>query len=312
MGQLLTRGYRPDDAEAIATLLNTIETAAGGHPCYTSEEVAVFNATAVKEPELETRLLFDEAGTLAAAAIVSTPPAGGFRVDLFGGVLPAWRGRGIGRELLSWQLERAAELHRAVAPEAEWEVEVGVLVDDDSANRLFKRLGLQPARYFFEMVASTIDPPTAQLPPGVRSVPYTPELEQALYEAHMEAFGDHWGYQRRDFDSWAPFTVQAAAFRPDLSRLVFDGDELAGYLLAYDDPGPERCYIGQVGTRKPWRRRGLAGAMLAQVLAAAGAAGRSSASLSVDAASPTGAVGVYERAGFDVAYRTVAYRKRIA
>jgi hypothetical protein len=49
-------------------------------------------------------------------------------------------------------------------------------------------------------------------------------------------------------------------------------------------------------------------APITDVLAAAGPVGRKFAALGVDADSPTGAVGVYERAGFDVGYRAVASR----
>lgn len=66
-------------------------------------------------------------------------------------------------------------------------------------------------------------------------------------------------------------------------------------------------YIGQVGVRRPWRRRSVAAALLAEALAAAAAAGKATASLGVDADSPTGAVGVYERVGFATVTRWVTY-----
>jgi ribosomal protein S18 acetylase RimI-like enzyme len=47
--------------------------------------------------------------------------------------------------------------------------------------------------------------------------------------------------------------------------------------------------------------------LLAKVLAAAAQAGKSTAALGVDADSPTGAVGVYERVGFTVEQRAVTY-----
>jgi mycothiol synthase len=68
-------------------------------------------------------------------------------------------------------------------------------------------------------------------------------------------------------------------------------------------------HIGQVGTRRPWRRRGLAGALVADTMAAAAVAGKTTATLGVDADSPTGAVGVYERVGFSVRSRFVSYHR---
>jgi ribosomal protein S18 acetylase RimI-like enzyme len=311
VADLTERPYRPGDAVAIAGLYNTIERAVGGYPGYLAEETGALIETLVHDPERNSRLLFDSGGALVASGMVPTPPEGGFRVDLVGGVHPDWRGQGIGRELLGWQLARAAEIHRATAPDAEWQAETAATVGDDDADRLYKRMGLAPVRYFFEMLAPTRQAPPPVLPAGLRSVGYRPELEYALYEAHMEAFTDHWGYQRRSYEAWAPITVRSSTFRADLSRIVCDGDEIAAYLLSYEDASPERVYIGQVGTRRPWRRRGLAGALLTEALTAAAATGKDFASLGVDADSATGAVGVYERAGFEVEFRAAAYRRPI-
>ena len=311
VAELTTRGYRPEDAAALAGLYNVLEQAAGGHPGFTAEGIGSMVETMVLEPERDSRMLFDPAGNLVASGVVPTPPEGGFRVDLMGGVHPDWRGRGIGRDVFGWQLARAAEIHRATAPDAEWQAETGAILGDDSAIRLFERLGLTPVRYFFEMTAVTKQAPPPVIPAGLTSVVYQPELEKALYEAHMEAFVDHWGYQRRPYEPWATMTVRSASFRSDLSRVALDGGEIAGYLLSYDDASPDRFYIGQVGTRRAWRRRGLAGALLTEALSAGAVAGKGVVALGVDADSPTGAVGVYERAGFDVEVRWVAYRKPV-
>jgi ribosomal protein S18 acetylase RimI-like enzyme len=171
---------------------------------------------------------------------------------------------------------------------------------------------MTPVRYWFDMVAPTESAPAVALPDGLRSAPYRPAYEKDLYEAHMEAFADHWGFQRRGYEDWTTLTVRSETFLPELSALAFDGDEIAGYVLSYEDADPARLYIGHVGVRRPWRRRGLAGALLRRVLDSARAAGKDFASLGVDADSPTGAVGVYERVGFSVATRAVTYSRPLA
>jgi mycothiol synthase len=311
VGELTMREYRTGDAQALTDLYNTVERAAGGHPGYIAVETAELVEALVTDPARDTRLYFAPDGTVAAAGVVPTPPEGGFRVDLFGGVHPDWRGRGLGRDVLSWQLARTAEIHDAVAPDAEWQAEVGALVDDHTAQRLFERLGLAPVRYFFEMVASTKDVPAVALPARLRAEPYRPEVERALHAAHMEAFQDHWGYQSRGYEDWCAITVRSEGFRPELSRVAFDGDEIAGYVLTYADAQPDRCYIGQVGTKRPWRRRGLAGALLSEIMTTASGAGVEFMGLGVDADSLTGAVGVYERVGFEVESRFIAFRKPV-
>jgi mycothiol synthase len=307
MRELTSRAYTDADAVATTALFNAIETHAGGHPGFAVEEIRPMLATAVRDPDRDSRLLFDAGDALVAAALVPTPPEGGFRVDLMGGVLPGWRDRGIGRELLDWQLHRAREVHREAAPDHDWAIHLGANAEDSDALRLYRRFGLAPARYWFDMEAPTDAAPAVPAPDGLRLQEYRPGRDRDLHAAHIEAFADHWGSQARTYPDWISLTARNEIFLPDLSRIAFDGEEIAGYVLTYRDPDPDRGYIGQVGVRRPWRRRGLAAAMLSQVLRACAGAGRSTATLAVDAANPTGAVAVYERVGFTVTARGVTY-----
>jgi mycothiol synthase len=309
--ELSTRSLTPGDLGAVADLFNLAAKAGGGYDGVTAEELESLFGAIIADPATDTRLVHEPGGTLVAGTMVPAAPPGGFRVDLFGAVHPDWHGRGIGRDLMAWSLERAAALRAQHAPDAEWVAEASIYVDDLPTARLFRRFGFTPVRYWFEMLAPAVRREIEPYPDGLRTVPYTPAWEAALHAAHMEAFDDHWGYQKRDLDNWCDITTRSAGFRPDLSRLVLDGDTIAAYLLSYVDSDPERMYIGQVGTRRPWRRRGIAGRLLVEVLGTAATAGLRSAALSVDADSPTGAVGVYERAGFAVESRSVAYQRPV-
>jgi mycothiol synthase len=312
VANLTTRPYEPGDAAVLADLMNTIEEYAGGRATYTDDEIQELAESLVTKAETDTRMVFDDAGRLVASGMVTTPPTDGIRADLYGGVHPDRRGEGIGRELLAWQYQRATEIHAERAPGALWQAETGTLRGEATAERLLPRLDFAPVRYFFDMVAPAVPvQPAPPLPAGLRSVVPDPELSRRLYEAHVAAFADHWGYAAREYDTWMALTLNSARFRPAESRVALAGDEVAGYVLGYEDASPDRLYIGQVGTARPWRRRGLAGALLAEVLAAAGAAGRAEASLGVDADSPTGAVGLYERAGFAQEHCFVAYHRPI-
>ena len=311
MADLTTRPYEPADATAFTALMNTIDEAGGGRAGFTAEDLAAELAAIVAHYPTDSRLTFAPDGTLVAAGVVATPPPGGFRADLFGGVHPGWLGRGLGRELLGWQFGRARELRAAAEPSAPWQAETRVMSSDATAARLLTRLEFAPVRYFFEMLAPTTASSGAKLPVGLRSeVPGT-GIDRPLYEADSEAFADHWGFQRRDIDPWLAMTLRNGAFRPDLSRVAFDGEEIAGYLLSFRDPDPGRVMVGRVGTRRAWRGQGVASALLAEVIEASARAGYPHVCLGVDAASPTGAVGVYERAGFVHEHSFVAYRRPI-
>jgi mycothiol synthase len=305
MGELTERGYLEGDAEALTGLWNRIEEHVGGHPSATVDGTRALVANLIREPSTDSRMVFDQDGLLIGAACAATPPDGGYRADMLGGVDPAWRGRGLGRDLLGWQLRRAAEIHDAVAPDRGWDLHFGASADDTGTVRLYHRFGLTPVRYWFEMVAPTTGVPDAAAPDGLDIVGYVPGRERELHRAHEEAFADHWGHQDPGADAWLGRSVRSRDFLPEQSRFALAGDEIAGYVLAYRSLVPGRGYIGQVGVRRPWRRRGLAGAMLARVLRGYADAGYRSASLGVDAQNPTGAVGVYERVGFTVESRGV-------
>jgi ribosomal protein S18 acetylase RimI-like enzyme len=68
-------------------------------------------------------------------------------------------------------------------------------------------------------------------------------------------------------------------------------------------------YVSSVSVRRPWRRRGLARALLASSLVAAREAGYTSASLGVDSNSPTGATDLYRSLGFEPEKTFIAWRK---
>jgi GNAT superfamily N-acetyltransferase len=310
---LLWRTYRPSDAPALAALMNAIEEHAGGQAGYTAEELQSLITTLVRDNGTDSTMVLDPAGALVAAGFTTTPPEGGFRIYLTGGVQPQWRGRGIGRRILGRHLDRATQIHRHAAPGAAWVAEVPrAPAGDGDAARLYRRFGLAPVRYWFEMAACTAPVPALTSPTGLHVTPYSARYEAALHAAHMEAFAENFAFQPRDLDSWLTITARSQSFLPELSLLAFDGPELAGYLLTYLHADPHTVYAGELGVRRPWRGQGLASALLAQLLDLAGRAGNKLVTLSVDAASPSKAVGIYERAGFTTESSTVTFSRPLA
>jgi mycothiol synthase len=161
-------------------------------------------------------------------------------------------------------------------------------------------------------------PEVASTPAGLTLTRYTADRDEAVRRAHSEAFADNWGATPPDERRWSHSYTGMRAFRHDLSRVVLAGDELVAYLLAYfweadaAATGVREAYVGQLGVRPPWRKRGLGGLLLADVLRAARAAGFERSVLTVDTANATGALGLYERAGFAVRDTSVAWTKPLA
>jgi ribosomal protein S18 acetylase RimI-like enzyme len=305
------RPYTGADCAAVAGLMNAIEVAADGEPFFTEAAVRDLIAAEVRDLASDTRVVVAPDGVIVAVGMVATPSPGGTRARLEGGVHPRWRERGIGRALLAWQLERAAELHAAHDPGPAWRARTGASVADQSACRLFQRFGLRPVRYFVEMAAPTAGLAAARVPAGVRVAAYSPDLRGAVYAAYLEATGDHWDFQHTPFEAWAARSVDSELFRGDLSRMALDGGEVVCFVLCYDNPG-DRMYIGLVGTRRRWRKQGLASALVTESLTAGAKAGLASAWLTVDSLNPHGALAIYERLGFTAQHEPyAAYQKEL-
>jgi mycothiol synthase len=102
--------------------------------------------------------------------------------------------------------------------------------------------------------------------------------------------------------------VRRADFDPSLWFLAMDGDEIAGAALCHLRPD-NSAWVNTVAVRRPWRKRGLATALLQEAFGTFYQRKLHTAALGVDAESLTGATRVYERAGMHVTLRVATYQK---
>ena len=157
--------------------------------------------------------------------------------------------------------------------------------------------------------------PEPQWPAGitVRSAD-TANLERdarLLHETEKESFSDHYGYTPQPFEEWWHFRTQFNQPEPELWLLAMDGDEVAGMaLVASQRAGqPDLGWISSLGVRRPWRRRGLAQAMLLHAFRLLAERGKPRAGLGVDSQSLTGATRLYEKAGMRVVREFYEYER---
>ena len=242
------------------------------------------------------------------------------RVFAEGCVHPEWRGRGLGGGLMTWLTGRATTLHQERHPEAPGEIGTGAISTNESALKLFAAHGFEACRYFFHMQRDLgAEPmPASPVADGLRLVAFDPTYDEALRLTHNEVFLDHWGSTPKDPESWKTWFTGSRAFRGTQSYVVLDGERIAAYVLGYEYvadtavTGIRELYVGQVGTKRDYRGRGAARAALAQVMTVAQEAGFQRVSLGVDAENPTGALGLYEKLGFQVKTKSISYRRPIA
>lgn len=238
-----------------------------------------------------------------------------YRLD--GGVDPAWRRRGIGTVVLADGERRIREL--AAAHETTLPRVYGSWAGDtnEGAAALLSQAGYARVRWFFDMGRPTLeDIPDVPMPDGLEVRPITPDLALTVWRADVEAFKDHWGGFDGSDERLAEWLARPST---DLSLWVigFDGDEVAGGIINTIEAsenealGIKRGWLSSVFTRRAWRRRGLARALIARSLLLLRERGMTSAALGVDADNPSGALGLYENIGFEPTYRSSAWRKEL-
>ncbi len=233
-----------------------------------------------------------------------------------GWIEPAFRRRGIGRMLLA----RNESLQRALAASNPTDrplvLGMGGPETNLGAQALARAFGYEPARWFTNMERSLLDelPEIPPMPDGLDVRPASAEQARRIWEADYDAFQDHWGgWDPSDasFRRW----VESPEFQPDLMVVAWDDDEIAGAVLnaiypeENEELGISRGWLDSVFTRRAWRRRGLARALMVRSLHLLRDRGLSTATLGVDADNPSGAFGLYESAGFRPTERFVAWRK---
>jgi mycothiol synthase len=173
--------------------------------------------------------------------------------------------------------------------------------------RVVEARGYRLARSSYHMAIDLrAEPPPPPLPDGIGLRRYGEAQDAEILRAALnEAFADDWHWHDVSPANFREFYLRARGFDPDLWLLAEDGAELAGFVLAY----PERVgdegfgWIGTLGVRKPWRRRGLGEALLRAAFRELYLRGRRRVGLGVDAENVTGALRLYERVGMHVMRR---------
>ena len=183
---------------------------------------------------------------------------------------------------------------------------------------LLQREGYAAARWFLTLVRPTLDAiDEAPLPQPLEVRPVaTTDGAMAVLRAFDEAFRDHWGYTP---ESEAQQRARLADPRQDPSmwQVAYDGDEIAGAVStlvdATDNARHDRArgWLDVVAVRRPWRRKGVARALIARALVVLREHGLTSAALDVDADNWTGALRLYEEAGFALDREIVVYRRPV-
>jgi GNAT superfamily N-acetyltransferase len=230
---------------------------------------------------------------------------------------PEWRGVGIERALLLYYERHLREI--AASQEFGGPCAFHTFVSDryTAYVQALESHGYEAVRYEYEMRRPDLeDIHDLPMPEGLEVRQVQPEHLRAIWEAEVEAFRDHWGFaepEEADYGRW----LNEPNFQPHLWQVAWDvrSDQVAGMICNFISEEENLAYGRQLGytewisVRRPWRRRGLARALLARSLRMHKELGMSEAALSVDSQNTSGALQLYESMGFRLVVRVTTYRK---
>lgn len=318
---LVFRNFASDaDFVGMAAALNASDAADGQDRVVTPEQLATNYQHLNNSDPYRDVLIVEVSGEIVGYARTEwwRNEAGEYIYLHLGLLVPAWRRRGIGTAMLAWsqnQLRQKSLDHHEPGPKL-FETFTS---DTGLGNQaLLTKSGYQPARYGFEMLRPNLDNITDfPLPAGLEVRPVVPDQLRTIWEAEVEAFRDHWGFSEPTENHYQSFLANKVTFMPELWKIAWDVEknEVAGQVKGFIDHaenqehGRLRGYCEFISTRRPWRKQGLARALIALTLHEFKARGLTEAALGVDSQNLSGALRVYEDSGFRAIKTFITYRK---
>jgi mycothiol synthase len=294
---LIVRPATDEDAEAVSELMVAADVAVMGWSDTTPDELRDWWR---RNDPAESSWLIEDDGVVAYGDYFEHAD----RAEIDAYVHPERKGVGLG----SWLVGQAEDRARAAGKRR---LQTWCLGADADARRLFESRGFGEVRRYYRMLIELDGPPQApDWPEGLRVATFREEDARAFHDAIGEAFADEWNFVQDPFERWRELRLGAPNFDPTLWFLVWEGDEVAAVLRG--ERRAELGWVGAVGVRERWRKRGVGLGLLRHAFGDWYVRGVTRVGLGVDAQNPTGATRLYERAGMHVAYEAVAFEKELS
>lgn len=236
---------------------------------------------------------------------------------------PDWRRKGIGTAMLRFQEEHLRQIaddllgKRVIWKDTPRFFENFASDTETGKEKLLLKEGYSEVRHFYSMVRTFTEPiGITPMPQGLEIRTVRRDQFRQVWEADQEAFKDHWGYvpaTENDYQSW----LKDPLHDPNLWRVGWDGDQVAGMVLNFlnekenEEYNRKRGWTENISVRRPWRKRGLARALLTRSLQMFKDMGMDHAALGVDTQNLSGALDLYQSVGFQVEKKFTDYRKKL-
>jgi mycothiol synthase len=303
------RPARMEDAAAAAAAINAHSQHLLGIDAMDEEELA----RDWQEPDYDmnglTRVIVAPDGTIIAYGEFWDRVTTHTRPYTYIRVHPDHRGRGIGTFITNWVEGVARDRLDLADPTYKVSLVAHAYANDAASLELLGDLGYRMTRVFTRMIIDLDgDLPEPVWSEGIEVVSmagYGTSLDdyRAVCKADEEAFRDHWGVVEQPFEEQFKLFLHDSLHNdrhdPTAWFLAMDGDQIAGFAInnPYDSLGEDVAWVRSLGVRRPWRRRGIALALLHHTFRAFAGRGFRQVGLSVDSQNLTNATALYEKAG---------------
>jgi mycothiol synthase len=309
MLELTWRPLTREDAKASADLLNAMETVDRVGENYTAEDTYTELVDPYADLERGSLAAFDGDLMVGYMKIRYRPSASEVhRVFLDGGVHPGYRRQGVGTRLVRAGIESARTLHALHHPTLKLAIDVHRPEHIAGQDELVRSQGFVPVRYYQRMAHSLQDIDVV-ISDGLRIEPWSENNDEEFRFVRNESFRDNWGSTPMPAELWQN-KVTNQTFRPSVSFLLRDTSGAAAGMLVTmnweadtEATGIHDAHFMIIGTLPGHRNQGVASALIRHALLAAAAQGYDRALLNVDSANPSGAFGIFEKAGFTATMR---------
>ena len=313
------RGAEMNDIEPAMELFNRWSQSVVGRPEITdADAIRTEWKSPGFDPERDICLVFTPNGEMAGYIEVWTTANPPVHPWVWGRVDPAYEDRGLGTWMLHWAEQRALRVLEELPAELRFAPRVGTYREAEKPKRLFEDLGYRHIRSSYHMLIN-MDAPVveAEFPEGITLRTYNPETDaEAVYLAVEDSFRDHFGFVAEPLEEGLKrfrHFWESESFDPTLMFIAMHGEQIAGINLCrpYSFDDPEMGWVGTLGVRRPWRKRGLGLALLRHSFNEFYRRGKRKVGLGVDAQNLTGALRLYENVGMHVHQAFDLYEKEL-
>jgi len=312
------RGFRGTaDYSAMAEIINSANRADGQEEVVKAEDIAI-NYEHIQRSDPDKDMIFIEIHSQPVGygrCMWDMEENGAYRYSMFVHLASEGRSKGIGRPVMEYLLQRAAVIAQEHPDSAVKYFQTFSLSNRSGWNDMLEDLGFRKVRFGYGMRRPCSLPvEVTPLPAGLEVRPVEDEHMRQIFDAEAEAFRDHWGYvapTEKDYQRWLAEPIHD----PRLWKVAWDGSQVVGMVRNFINHEEnktferQRGYTEEISVRRPWRRQGVAQALLTMSIQMFIDMGMDETYLGVDAENPNGALQLYTKVGYQQDRLMLTYRK---